>query len=572
MVSRVVGLLLIGLTIGLIGLKGVVADPPPGVPTPGGNPVPEMPKPFAHWPTDRQPDVVIVLSGQSWGYLRPCGCSQKQLGGLERRQNLMEALRTKGWTVTAVDLGDITALSGLPDQVALKYQTMMQSLRTMGYLAVGIGPNDFARDLDALTSKYSLQPGNEKPRLLAANLVRQSVGDRVKSFVTAPNEPPYIDDVVSAKVGAVAIGVVGTIDSTKNETIDKPGELFKSTQQFTLLGNQAALAQAKAKLDADPLKPTLRVLLYQGSRESAEKVASAYKEYQIVLCQSDDALPPLLPDRVNDGKTAICQVGHKGQYVGVAGAFKQSDGSFRIEYQLIDLSEDYLTPKDPEAEKKHAILPLLQKYADQVRDEKYLEDAVTKKVRHNTQVRVENQQVSYIGSNACRICHPQEHDIFEKTKHSEAMKFLGPKYANRPIHRNFDPECVVCHVVGFENKTGYETELKTPHLSHVGCESCHGPGSAHAKDPENRVLLEYLSPWKTRPGDRLPGKDTLAEIGKTDPLKRSPLIGRIELAQQQVIMGVTKQCMTCHDPENDPKFDLYEYMPKIWHSGFKAKK
>ena len=29
-------------------------------------------------------------------------------------------------------------------------------------------------------------------------------------------------------------------------------------------------------------------------------------------------------------------------------------------------------------------------------------------------------------------------------------------------------------------------------------------------------------------------------------------------------------CMKCHDPENDPKFDLNKYMPKIWHSGMKA--
>jgi hypothetical protein len=62
----------------------------------------------------------------------------------------------------------------------------------------------------------------------------------------------------------------------------------------------------------------------------------------------------------------------------------------------------------------------------------------------------------------------------------------------------------------------------------------------------------------------------LAEIGKTEPFKRNDKLGKIDVPQMQVINAVVKQCMTCHDPENDPKFDLYEYMPKIWHSGFKA--
>src|SRR5262245_48853676 len=45
---------------------------------------------FSDWPKDRKPDLVILLSGQTHGYLQPCGCSRPQLGGLERRYNLIE--------------------------------------------------------------------------------------------------------------------------------------------------------------------------------------------------------------------------------------------------------------------------------------------------------------------------------------------------------------------------------------------------------------------------------------------------------------------------------------------------
>jgi len=36
-----------------------------------------------------------------------------------------------------------------------------------------------------------------------------------------------------------------------------------------------------------------------------------------------------------------------------------------------------------------------------------------------------------------------------------------------------------------------------------------------------------------------------------------------------VMEGCSKACSYCHDHDNDPRFNVYEYLPKIWHSGFK---
>src|SRR5262245_57275538 len=71
---------------------------------PADPPSTQPPAQFAHWPVDRKPDVVLVLSGQTYGYLSPCGCSRPQKGGLERRANLMAKLREKGWAVVGLDL------------------------------------------------------------------------------------------------------------------------------------------------------------------------------------------------------------------------------------------------------------------------------------------------------------------------------------------------------------------------------------------------------------------------------------------------------------------------------------
>src|SRR5438046_2464329 len=60
---------------------------------------------FEKWPTGRKPDLVLVLSGQMYGYLQKCGCSNPQRGGLERRYNFIESLRARGWEVIGLDVG-----------------------------------------------------------------------------------------------------------------------------------------------------------------------------------------------------------------------------------------------------------------------------------------------------------------------------------------------------------------------------------------------------------------------------------------------------------------------------------
>ena len=88
------------------------------------------------------------------------------------------------------------------------------------------------------------------------------------------------------------------------------------------------------------------------------------------------------------------------------------------------------------------------------------------------------------------------------------------------VLRNLDGECVVCHTVGFGSRTGYEDEVKTPFLKHVGCESCHGPGSGHMSAPRNAELLKLASPWKQNPGDRLPDLATMKKLAELNPIAR----------------------------------------------------
>src|SRR5262249_29163563 len=119
---------------------------PPSRPLPAAAPKP--PRLFRDWD---KPDLVLLLSAEQHGYLLPCGCSDPQYGGLERRYNFLRQLRERGWPVVAVDLGDIAQREGpakLANQQGLiKYRYTMKALKAMDYTAVGVGANEAAPSL-----------------------------------------------------------------------------------------------------------------------------------------------------------------------------------------------------------------------------------------------------------------------------------------------------------------------------------------------------------------------------------------------------------------------------------------
>ena len=81
--------------------------------------------------------------------------------------------------------------------------------------------------------------------------------------------------------------------------------------------------------------------------------------------------------------------------------------------------------------------------------------------------------LQYVGPQACQGCHDYEYAAWSTKAHASAFATLVE------VGSDHDPECVICHVIGMDRESGFITEQKTPHLKDVGCENCHGPGSAH---------------------------------------------------------------------------------------------
>jgi hypothetical protein len=512
------------------------------VQTADGGREPVVPLPadvFKSWPADRAPDVVFVLTGQEYGYLSPCGCSRPQLGGLERRYNFIEAVRARGWNVVPVDLGDVMYRKGIDEQALLKYDVAMKAREKMGYAAVGIGAHDAELPLLDALARFPLQNPAANPRVLAANLV-----DREKNFPLDGDRKSLVGtwEYVPAAGKGPAVGVVACVGPSVRDQIKDPSVRLGS--------NAEALKTALAEMAARTPPAEARVLLYQGKPEEAQSAAGAFAgQFQVVLALSSQEEPPAVPvyldakgavtAKPTEAATMIASVGHKARHIGVAALYRTGEAGrpWELHYELVSMGEEFETP---EAKKDgHPILGLMEGYTRQLRDEDFLSKQV--KRPHPTQTAHPTEKISFVGSLRCQTCHPAEYAIWEKTKHAEAYPALvGAKH---PSLRQFDNQCIVCHTVGFDYQEGFLDQKRTPHLMGVGCESCHGPGSAHVANPRNDKFRATQSPWKAKPGDALPEKSVLSRVDAV--------------------------CQKCHDTDNDPHFRFEQYWPKIAHGSAK---
>ncbi|MEN8149238.1 MAG: cytochrome c family protein [Planctomycetota bacterium] len=92
---------------------------------------------------------------------------------------------------------------------------------------------------------------------------------------------------------------------------------------------------------------------------------------------------------------------------------------------------------------------------------------------------VGQEGVKYIGSAKCKMCHADQHKAWGEMKHSHAFDYLTPEQVATGKDEK-GKACAACHTTGY-GKGGFESVEKTPKLTNVGCESCHGAGQAHQK-------------------------------------------------------------------------------------------
>lgn len=178
-----------------------------------------------------------------------------------------------------------------------------------------------------------------------------------------------------------------------------------------------------------------------------------------LLCpaQSDEPMIIGNPNR----KPLTVSVGRFGRYIGKLQieAIRGKD-DFGFMFEAVAVEEDL--------EQDEALVDLYKDYQYLVKEANLLED-------HSRFILPNG--LKYVGSKSCMACHAYEYEAWSTKAHARAFATL------ERVGSNYDPECVVCHVVGMNYQSGFITQEKTPQMKDVGCENCHGPGSEHVKSP-----------------------------------------------------------------------------------------
>ena len=464
------------------------------------NDVPKPPPLFDGW---QKPTLALFVTGQQMGYIEPCGCTglANQKGGLSRRAALLKQLREeKGWEVVPLDVGNQVRRYG--QQSVIKFQRTSEALRSMGYRAVGFGPDDLLLPASDLVS--STNPPEGESIFTSANV----------ALVSRDFTPAW--KIVEA--GGKKIGIVAVLGD----------EQRKKLQGGDVVHEPAAESLAAAVEKLKEAGCNFYVLLAHAALDESRQLAKSAGLFDLVVTGGGIGEPTLEMEKIAGTRSLMVQVGTKGMYAGVVGLF--DDREMPLRYQRVPLDSSY---KDaPE------MLKLLADYQEQLRREGLAGAGATEQPHPSGR--------KFVGTAKCGECHTKALAVWEKTPHAHATESLvHPTTGRGDIPRHFDPECLSCHVTGWEPQkffpftSGYLSLEKTPKLQHNGCENCHGPGSAHVAAEE---------------GAGGPAENLVAKLRGE---MRLPLMGD----------AAKHKCLTCHDLDNDPHFQFDEYWPKVEHAG-----
>ncbi len=421
------------------------------------------------------PVIHVLFTGEENGYLEPCGCSEVQLGGLPKRHTLINHLRKNDENWILLSLGDLPGKVGRQDEI--KMETALEALDRMGYVAHNIGEKDLNMGIDLLG--YLSQISNID--FISSNIV---------GFTTQVLKiKPYVIKEIKTEESILKVGILGIVSPELIENVYQDMEIMDP-----VLSLKPLLSKLSDNTD-------FLVLLSHAEIEDSIKIAEIYPGIDLIISGHRVDRPDLYLKKVNN--TYVIPVGEKGKYLGKITLSLQQEQTSEDEH-LNNFSPAIETiPLDGRFENSPEITMLLKIYQQRLRDEELLKRVFKADPPSN---------LTYIGNDDCAVCHNKIFKHWEETGHASAYETLVK------AEHEYDPECIECHVIGLNYFTGFETVESTPKLKGVGCESCHGPGSAH-KETQSK------------------------DYGKAD----------VEI------------CEICHEDEHSPGFQFKDYWQKIIH-------
>ena len=365
-----------------------------------------------------------------------------------------------------VDSGDLfnedeVIPESIEKSAKLKAELIADIFKAVGIDAVNVGELDLALGVDFLKD---LEKKHDFP-LISTKLVDS-------------NNEPIFKRYVIKKANDKNVGIIGLYGDT-SEMVAKISEITKGavTVQDPIQAAEAAVIELTGKVDY------IIALTHQVANRDWV-VARRVKGIDLVVGGHDKQRTK---DPQEADTTLIVRAGEKGQY----------QGMLQVSMDGTKTSTNTLVPYDEAMPSDQKIKDMIFAYNEKVA-EIYGGGGESKPAAAEVTLKV----------TACEACHADQVAKWKETDHAHAYATLVGK------SKQFDPKCLSCHTVRFEQPDGFNMTQQQMDLVNVQCESCHGSAKEHLSDmkpistpkPEISVCIKCHTP------DRCPTFEKDSEI------------------------------------------------------------
>ncbi|MDP9034753.1 MAG: hypothetical protein M3O50_08080 [Myxococcota bacterium] len=496
------------------------------------------------------PTLRLYLLTDVAGALEPCGCTKDQLGGLDHFGAWLRHDHTNAPASLVASAGPLffmdEQLGGeRADQDRIKAETIARVLRSLDFVAMAPGVNDWAEG-EAGLSRLATMSG------------------AVVLSDPSRTAPPFAS-VVVREIGGLRVGFVGAAagpagphpsgsPSTAQESVRR-GVDEAVRQGANVLVALAAVGRGEAKRIADKM-PELTAIVVGSQKATGDANTAAPQAEQVgdvLIVQASNHLQSVAVVELFVREPVAA--GHLLKFVDGTGLElerKREEVTRRIDDLHVRLSawerDPSIAPADVAARKRELVALHGERDALDARPPpakgsffRYTLKEIRESLGRDPSIDAElsgyyravndhnrvafadrlprpaaPDQPTYIGIDACTNCHPAARSVWNGTAHARAYATLTTQY------KEFNLECVGCHVTGYD-RPGGSTVTHVAGLENVECEVCHGPGSAHALNPVDKRRI----------------------IGKPEPA----------------------MCFACHHPPHVEQFDAVARMKAVLGPG-----